>query len=91
MCCYADMPALVAVAAARTRRRLGLVMPKDSAWIRVLIGLSNRWSAFRGDPFRVHAHRTDAVVDIARSAGLTLTTVHRGLFWQTLVLDRPSA
>ena len=34
VCCYADMEALVAVAATRARRRLGMVLPKDGRWIR---------------------------------------------------------
>ena len=91
VCCYGDMPALVGVAAARTRRRLGMVLPRDSGWIRALVGLSNRWSAFRRNPFRVYVHPTDAVVGVANAAGLELTATHRGRFWQTLVLERPGA
>ena len=34
VCCYPDMQALVTVAATRTRRRLGLVLPKDAGWTR---------------------------------------------------------
>ena len=88
VCCYPDMEALVRVAAGHTRRRLGMVLPKDGGWIRAGVALSNRWSGFRGDPFRVHVHRTDAVLEVARAAGLALVTSHRGLFWQTLVLER---
>jgi SAM-dependent methyltransferase len=91
VCCYADMGGLVRVAADRTRRRLGLVLPRDGAWIRAGVGLSNRWSRLRGDPFRVYVHRTDAVLDVARAAGLQLVAAHRGWFWQTLVLERRSA
>lgn len=88
VCCYHDMEGLVRVAADRTRRRLGLVMPRDRAWIRAVVAISNRWSALTRDPFRVYAHRTDAVVGVASAAGLTVRTLHRGLFWQTLVLER---
>jgi SAM-dependent methyltransferase len=91
VCCYADMEHLVAVAAAHARRRLGMVLPKDSAWIRAAVGLSNRWSRFRGDSFEFHVHRTEAVLSVARAAGLRLVASHRGLFWQTLVLERPPA
>ena len=89
VCCYRDMEGLVRVAADRTRRRLGLVMPRDRAWIRVVVALSNGWSALTRDPFRVYTHRTYAVVDVAGAAGLTVRSLHRGLFWQTLVLERP--
>ena len=88
VCCYPDMEGLVRVAAGHARRRLGIVMPKDQRWIRAGAVLSNRWSGFRGDPFRFHVHRTDAVLGVARSAGLEVVASHRGWFWQTLVLER---
>lgn len=88
VCCYGDMPALVAVAARHARRRLGMVLPWDTAWIRAAVGISNRWSRFRGDPFEFHVHRTEHVLAVASTAGLRLVTSHHGLFWQTLVLER---
>ncbi len=90
VCCYRDMHALVQVASDRTRRRLGMVLPRDGALVRIAIALENRWGAFRGDPFRVYAHRTDAVLGVARAAGLDVVASHRGWFWQTLLLERRS-
>lgn len=91
VCCYPHMEALVRAAAGRTLRRLGMVLPRDDAWIRFGVDLSNRWSAFRHDPFRIHAHRTAAVLDVAASAGLAPIATHRGSFWQTLILERQSS
>jgi SAM-dependent methyltransferase len=88
VCCYVDMEGLVRMASTHTRMRLGMVFPRDSAWIRAGVDLSNRWSRVRGDPFRVYVHRTDAVLAIAREAGLEPVSAHRGWFWQTLVLER---
>ena len=91
VCCYADIDGLVRMAASHTRRRLGMVFPRDSGWIRRGVALSNRWSAFRGDPFRLYAHPTDAVLAIARESGLEPVSTHRGFLWQTLVLERAPA
>lgn len=88
VCCYPDMLALVSLAASRTRRRLGIVIPRDDAWIRAGVALSNAWSAIRRDAFRVHVHRTAQVLETARANGLVLVEHHRGWFWQTLVLER---
>jgi SAM-dependent methyltransferase len=88
VCCYPHMEALVRVAADRTRRRLGMVLPRDDAWIRTGVDISNRWSAFRRDPFRVHVHRTAVVVGVAAAAGLAPVATHRGRFWQTLIMER---
>jgi len=91
VCCYADMHALVGVAAGHARRRLGMVLPLDVPWIRAAVSVSNRWSRLRGDPFEFRVHRTEDVLSVARAAGLRLVSSHHGLFWQTLVLERPTA
>jgi hypothetical protein len=65
-----------------------MVLPRDDAWIRAGVGASNRWSAFRHNPFRVHVHRTADVLAVARAGGLVPLEHHRGRFWQTLVLER---
>ena len=91
VCCYPHMEALVGVAAEATLRRLGMVLPRDDAWLRAGVGLSNRWSALRHNPFRVYAHRTADVLRIAARGGLVPAESHRGLFWQTLILERAAA
>lgn len=88
VCCYPNMATLVRVAAGRTRRRLGMVLPRDDAWIRAGVAVSNRWSGLRRDPFRVHVHRTADVLAAATAGGLVPVTNHRGRFWQTLILER---
>lgn len=90
ICCYPHMEALVRVAADRTRRRLGMVLPRDDAWIRAGVDVSNRWSALRGNPFRVHVHRTSDVLAAAVAGGLVPVGSHRGRFWQTMILERAS-
>ena len=90
VCCYPYMEALVRVATERTRRRLGLVFPRDDAWIRAGVNVSNRWSALRRDPFRVHVHRTADVLATAAAGGLVPVTAHKGRFWQMLILERAS-
>ena len=88
ICCYPHMEALVRVAAERTRRRLGMVLPRDDAWVRLGVDVSNRWSGLRGNPFRVHVHRTAEVLEVAIAGGLAPVASHLGRFWQTLILER---
>ena len=90
VCCYPQMEALVRVAAELTGRRLGMVLPRDDAWIRAGVDVSNRWGALRHNPFRIHAHRTADVLAVATATGLVPIASHRGRFWQTLILARPA-
>ena len=88
VCCYGDMPGLVGAAAARTRRRLAMVLPRDDAWVRAMVAIANGWDRIRRDPFRIHAHRTADVIRVATAAGLVQRSAHRGMFWQSLVFER---
>ena len=88
VCCYPDMPGLVSAAAGRTRRRLGMVLPRDDVWVRAMVAMANGWDRIRRDPFRIHAHRTADVVRVATAAGFVQRSAHRGMFWQSLVFER---
>lgn len=89
VCCYPNMERLVTVAATRTRRRLGLVLPRDDAWIRAFIALENRVAGLGRRPLLTYVHRTAAITEVAASAGLVPASAHRGRIWQTLVYERP--
>jgi len=89
VCCYGDMPGLVGMAAARARRRLGIVMPREAPWVRLGMALENAWARVRGDRFRVHAHTVSAVLAVAATHGLAPTFRQRGALWETMVLERP--
>jgi SAM-dependent methyltransferase len=91
VCCYGDMPGLVGAAAGRTRRRLGMVLPRDDVWVRAMVATANGWNRIRRDRFRIHAHRTADVARVATAAGLVQRSAHRGVFWQSLVFERPGA
>ena len=88
VCCYPDMEGLVGAAAGRTRRRLGMILPRDDVWVRAMVGMANGWNRLRRDPFRLHAHRTADVARVAEAAGLVPRSVHRGVFWQAMVFER---
>ena len=88
LCCYPDMEALMHGAAARARRLLGLVYPRDGWWTKVGVTLLNLYPRLRGDAFRSFAHPTAAVEAVAASNGLRRITHHEGLIWQVVVFAR---
>lgn len=88
VCCYPDMRRLVGLAAVRTRRRLGIVVPRELAIVRIAIGLLNVGQWLRRSAFRVHAHPHAAIDDVARDAGLrALPPRHTGI-WTVLLYAR---
>lgn len=89
VCCYGDVDALVGLAAERTRRRLGVVIPPDGRIARAVVGFMNTWEWLTRSPFRMHAHPHARVVAAARRAGLEpVGTAALGV-WRLLVFERP--
>lgn len=88
VCCYPDMQAMVGLAAARTRRRLGLVLPRDMRIVRFGIGVINAMQWLRRSEFRVHAHPHAEIQRIAESAGLTPIAKRSSGIWTVLVYER---
>jgi magnesium-protoporphyrin O-methyltransferase len=91
VCCYPDMEALVRLSIARTRRRYGLVYPRDAAWIRAGSRVLNLFMRLARQRTRSWVHRTADVEAIIRAAGFVPQVQRSTLFWQVAVYDREPA
>jgi predicted TPR repeat methyltransferase len=88
VCCYADMDALLAVSAARARRLMGLVYPRDSWWVRVGVVIGNFVWRMRGSEFRSYMHRNAAIHESLHAAGFAARSQSRGWWWVIAVFER---
>ncbi len=88
ICCYDDMPALVAASAEKTQRLYGLVYPRWAWWTRLGIRLLNFLHKLRGNDFRIFAHRSETVESILISHGLRRTFLRYAGLWQVAVFSR---
>jgi len=88
VCCYPDMEALMHSAAARARRFLGLVYPRDEWWMKLGVALLNIYPRLRGDAFRSFIHPTEAVEGVVAANGLRKAVHHNGPFWQMALFVR---
>ena len=88
ICCYPDMPRLVAAAAERARSTLVLSFPNDRWWTRLGLTLVNLgFRAFRVQ-FQVFLYRPYRILAEAEGHGLRTRHNRRGLVWQTTALER---
>jgi len=88
ICCYPDMPALVAPAAARARRVLALVFPRDAWWVRAGMRVLNFGLWLIRRDFRVFAHPNAQIIALAGAGGLRpVQDETRGL-WRLIVFER---
>ena len=88
VCCYPDMPALVGVAADKTRRALALSFPRDSWFVRLGARFVNGWCRLRRSAFRFYVHPPDAIVRVAREHGLRSVDGHTGRIWHVAAFAR---
>ena len=88
ICCYHDMPALVALSASRAKQVYGVVYPRDTWWVKLGMGLGNLIYRLRGSPFRTFVHASQAVEAILREQGLQRRYHRQNLIWQVAVYTR---
>lgn len=88
ICCYPFMEALVGAAAARAKRYLGVVYPRETWWTKMgIVGLNTIFSLW-GTPFRNFVHPTAAVEQVIADNGLHKISQRDGLLWQVVVFAR---
>jgi magnesium-protoporphyrin O-methyltransferase len=91
VCCYPDMPALVDATVGRARRAYGLVYPRDTRLVVLMIGIMNFVQRVRRHPFRAFVHSTSDVEARVESAGMRKAMHENTVFWQVVVFARPRA
>ena len=88
VCCYPDMPGLVAAAAQHARRALVLSFPRAAWYTRLFFGGANLWMRFTGSGFRIYVHEPALIAATARSSGLRLAEQKSSWPWEIMVLER---
>lgn len=89
ICCYPDLTALFGEAAARAKRFLGLVYPRDNRLLRWGVRVHNFLRRVFRHPFRAYVHPSEAVESIARQRGLRRSYYRRTMLWQVVVYEQP--
>ena len=82
ICCYPDMLTLVRASARKATVLYGIVVPRDTAWVRGGVGIGNwflrralRWQ------FRAFAHSHRAIDRLCAEEGLNLDRDDPGVLW----------
>ena len=92
VCCHPDGSGIVRAAAERTRRRLGIVMPREIRLVRWGIAALNVTEWLRRSAYRAYVHSADVLDEAAVNAGLRPNPRRRlSLFWQLLTYERAEA
>ena len=94
VCCYPNMPSLMAASGGRANRLCGLVYPRRTWWSRAGVRLANLFLAATRQRFRIFVHRPEELSATLASQGL-VSVFRRGTyflnFWQVELFERRSA
>jgi len=86
---YPDWERLTGLSAARARRLYGLVYPRDTRFVRLVVFAMNLALRLRRKPVRASVHAADAIDRVLRENGLTPhVSVSVGPAWQVAVYRR---
>jgi 2-polyprenyl-3-methyl-5-hydroxy-6-metoxy-1,4-benzoquinol methylase len=92
ICCYPDMVTLVRASARKATAFYGIVVPRDTAWMRAAVGFVN-WSLrhMLRRQFQAFAHSHRAIDRVCAEEGLSLDRVDSGLVWCVRLYRRMAA
>jgi len=88
ICCFDDMPTLVARSGEKAARFYGAVYPRQIAWMRLAIRILNVIKRLKGADFRVFLHDPAAIHAVLAKAGLERRSLQRTLGWEVVVFER---
>ncbi len=88
ICCYPDMPALVAASAGRAQRLYGVIYPRERWWTKAGVRLFNLLLRLIRNAFRTYVHPVAAIEAAIGDAGLTPRVAHRTLLWEIALYQR---
>ncbi len=88
ICCYPWMEKIMTAAVGKTGRYLALAFPRQRWWVKLGMGLGNRYLAIRGCGFRAFVHPEAAVEEVATRSGLLVRHRANNLIWQAIVFER---
>jgi magnesium-protoporphyrin O-methyltransferase len=88
LCCYDDMESLVRGSVEKAKKFYGLIYPRDTWWVKVMIGIENLFRKLKGNDFRVFVHPTEEVDSLIKEAGMKVLFYHELIDWQIVVYGR---
>jgi hypothetical protein len=88
VCCYPDMPKLVAAAAEHARSMLVMSFPNDRWWTRLGLTVVNLAFRLFRVQFQVFMHAPKLMLATVEHHGFTTRYNQRGVVWQVAALER---
>jgi magnesium-protoporphyrin O-methyltransferase len=88
VCCYPDVESLVSLSADRARNLLGLVLPRNSWLVRLVLWAENVRFRLQRSPYRAYGHSNRVVDGLLGDLGWRPIRERRTLMWRVVLYGR---
>lgn len=88
VCCYPDMPRLIAASTSKARQLYGLSYPRERTATRAGLALGNLYFRLRGSDFRSYLHSPAAITSEILQRGFELVARDHTLLWEVALYRR---
>ena len=88
ICCYDDMVSLVKSSVEKAKNLYGVIYPRDTWWVKIMVWVENFIRKIKGNSFRVFVHPTREVDRIVRENGMKRVFYRKLIDWQIVVYAR---
>lgn len=88
ICCFDDMRALVESSSVKAKRFYGIIIPRDTWWIKLIFHLINLVPGLTRNDFRTFLHPTAEIEKAVHANGLKRSFHNRGIIWQVIGYSR---
>lgn len=88
ICCYGDMPPLVRKSARLAKRFYGIVLPRDTWWLRTGYRIMDFFQGILGSPHQFFMHPKEKIEGIINHAGFKRVFERHNWLWAVLLYAR---
>jgi len=85
ICCYDDMPSLVRKSAKLTKHFYGIVIPRDTWWLRIGFRVMDFFQGLFKNPYRAFVHPHEKIESIINRAGLKRIFERHNWVWAVIL------
>ena len=88
ICCYDELKPLIKLSCEKTMKYYGVIYPRDTWLVKVVIGFENVMRKIKGNTFRVFVYSTEEVDSLIKEYGLRKVFYKAMMVWQIVIYSR---
>lgn len=85
ICCYEEFKSLISTSVSKSRDIYGIVIPRETWWVKTINGIGNVFRKLTCDKFRTFIHPIDEIKEVITNHGFKEVSTEKAREWLILV------